>query len=60
MRGCDIHEALYYNSKIHGPQVRFSGPRIGPMLPYQENVLNPKNIFIHVSTVVVDNLNAWL
>jgi hypothetical protein len=40
MHGYDVHKALYLNYEIHSPWVRGSGPMIGPIWPYSENVLN--------------------
>ena len=40
MHSYDAHEALYLNFEIHGPWVRGSGPWVGPIWPYSENVLH--------------------
>ena len=40
MHGYDVHEALYQICEIHGPWVRGSGSRVGPIWSYSKNVLN--------------------
>jgi hypothetical protein len=40
MHGYDVLKALYLNCEIHSPWVRCSGPMVGPIWPYSENVLN--------------------
>ena len=40
MHEYDVHEAVYLNYKFDDPWVRGSGPSVGPIWPYSENVLN--------------------
>lgn len=56
MHDYDVLEALYQNCEIHGPWVRDSGSRVGPMWPYSKNVLTLRKY----SSQLPLKLNAWL
>ena len=49
MHGYDDHKALYLNCEIHSPWVRGSGPMVGPLWPYSENVLENLLLYYHSS-----------
>ena len=40
MHDYNVHEAVYLYCKYDDPWVRGSGPRLGPVWPNSENVLN--------------------
>lgn len=42
-----VDDALHQNCEIHSPCVGVSGPRLGPIYPYRENVLNPRLPSLH-------------
>lgn len=39
MHTYNVHEAFYFNCKIHDPSVRVSLPRVGPVWIYSEMCL---------------------
>jgi len=55
----NVHEALYINCEIHGPWVRGSGSRMGPVWPYSIYVFNLRKSS-SLPHIYLLKLNAWL
>lgn len=45
MHGYYVHKALNRYCEFHGPRVKGSGSRVGPIWPYSKNLSNPRKYF---------------
>lgn len=59
IHGSDVHKVLYINYDIHGPWVRGSDPKAGPIWPCSKKVLYLRKSSL-LPIHVCEKINEWL